>query len=233
MQIILAGCEYSGTTTLGLELQKWATNKLGLAPQYHDHWKIPEISCYPPGLPSATLTESDKNHILSLSPKLKEMIQRQSIIYHMPDKIDDSDFIYIGFHYEDTVYCDRYFSYGGETEVQGGSRTNYSRILEQKLLSGAPDIIVIHVTCNSETIKKRMESDPHPYQIIKSQDIDDVLNNFEYEFNKSLLSPLKLDTTNKSITQSTNELIKLVESALSENDKIRIQAHKLFEEINK
>jgi hypothetical protein len=233
MQIILAGCEYSGTTTLGLELQKWATNQLGVAPQYHDHWKIPEISCYPPDLPSATLTESDKNHILSLSPKLKEMLQRQSIIYHMPDKTDDSDFIYIGFHYEDTVYCDRYFSYGGDTEVQGGSRTNYARHLEQMLLSGAPDLIVVHVTCNSETIKKRMESDPHPYQIIKPQDIDEILSNFEYEFNKSLLSPLKLDTTNKSITQSTNELIKLVESALSENDKIRIQAHKLFEEINK
>tara|TARA_B100001750_G_scaffold122858_1_gene97546 strand:- start:5727 stop:6428 length:702 start_codon:yes stop_codon:yes gene_type:complete len=233
MQIILAGCEYSGTTTLGLELKKWATNQLGIAPEYHDHWKIPEISCYPTGLPSATLTDSDKDHILSLSPKLKEMIQRQSIIYHMPDKIDDSDFIYIGFHYEDTVYCDRFFSYGGEKEVQGGPRTNYSRQLEQKLLSGAPDIIVIHVTCNSETIKKRMESDPHPYQIIKPQDIDEVLSNFEYEFNKSLLSPLKLDTTNKSITQSTDELIKLVESALSENDKIRIKAHKLFEEINK
>jgi len=81
--------------------------------------------------------------------------------------------------------------------------------------------------------EKRMESDPHPYQIIKPQDIDEVLNNFEYEFSKSLLSPLKLDTTNKSITQSTDELIKLVESALSENDKIRIKAHKLFEEINK
>ena len=47
MRLMLAGCEYSGTTTLSCAIAKWARENMGERIGFHDHWKLPHIN-HPP-----------------------------------------------------------------------------------------------------------------------------------------------------------------------------------------
>jgi hypothetical protein len=49
VRLIIAGCEYSGATTLAKAICRWAQSAMGGRFTFHDHWKIPEIACYPEG----------------------------------------------------------------------------------------------------------------------------------------------------------------------------------------
>ena len=120
MKLIITGCEYSGTTTLAKGVCKWAESVMGGRFEFHDHWKIPNIACYPGVAAPSALTEAEQQEILALSPKFKEMLQRQSIIMHLPTGDQGPDYIMVGFHIEDTVYAPLYFDYGGPNEPQGG-----------------------------------------------------------------------------------------------------------------
>ena len=60
--------------------------------------------------------------MLGLSPKLKEMLQRQSLVMHFGDAGELTDQILAGFHLDDAVYGPLYFDYGGQDEPQGGPR---------------------------------------------------------------------------------------------------------------
>lgn len=44
MRLILVGCEYSGTSTLGYHIGKWGKEALGDDLGFHDHWQIPHVS---------------------------------------------------------------------------------------------------------------------------------------------------------------------------------------------
>ena len=44
MRLILVGCEYSGTSTLGYHISRWAKEALGDDFGFHDHWQIPHVS---------------------------------------------------------------------------------------------------------------------------------------------------------------------------------------------
>ena len=44
MRLILVGCEYSGTSTLGYLIGRWANEALGDDFGFHDHWQIPHVS---------------------------------------------------------------------------------------------------------------------------------------------------------------------------------------------
>ena len=44
MHLILTGCEYVGTTTLGWAISQWAAGAMGGHHWFHDHWKIPHIN---------------------------------------------------------------------------------------------------------------------------------------------------------------------------------------------
>ena len=47
MHLIIAGCEYSGTTTLSRAFAEWATQNVEGGPfgigAFHDHWKLPHL----------------------------------------------------------------------------------------------------------------------------------------------------------------------------------------------
>ena len=49
MRVIIIGCEYTGTTTLGYGIQEWATQNIGGIEfgLVHDHWKIPHTTNHP------------------------------------------------------------------------------------------------------------------------------------------------------------------------------------------
>jgi len=109
LKLILAGIEYSGTTTLANLLSDWKTKIMG-EPFYmgliHDHFKLPHTS----GHPDDT-TQEEQEQILNLSPKLKEMYHRYSIYYHLHHyaQVDD---LTIGLHIEESIYARKYYGYG-------------------------------------------------------------------------------------------------------------------------
>ena len=105
MNLIIAGCEYSGTTTLANGIAEWARSTMGGTQEIHDHFKIPHIACYRIGPPAEPLTDEELAQIMEWTPKMKEMAQRQSMNYHMPNTCAGDDYIVVGFHVEDAVYA--------------------------------------------------------------------------------------------------------------------------------
>ena len=105
MFIIFVGCEYSGTSTISKSLKPELKKILGSEFDIHDHWKLPNIECYPQYSKQYVLNKTDKSHISQFTPKLKEMLQRQSLVYHLPEPKVSIDKIYVGYHFDDTVYA--------------------------------------------------------------------------------------------------------------------------------
>ena len=111
MRLILVGCEYSGTRTLAKAIIAWAKETMdgfaGTPDEYlvHDHFMIPHIS-HPPDL-----TDEEHEQIMALRPRVKEMIQRHNIYYHIPFAAHRGDSMLIGLHIADNVYGPLYFGY--------------------------------------------------------------------------------------------------------------------------
>ena len=78
---------------------------------------------------------------------------------------------------------------------------------------------MIHVTASDAAIEERMETDPHEYQIIKKADIPTLKQLFQEEIDKSLFShsgrKIVLDTTDKTPTESLDELLLLSEPLIT------------------
>lgn len=223
MNLIIAGCEYAGTTTLALAITEWAQWTMGGTQEIHDHFKIPNIACYYRGTPADPLTNDELSQIMSWSPKLKEMAQRQSMNYHMPNNSDADDYILVGFHVEDVVYAAAFFGYGHEKEPQGGSRWKYARHIEYGLARQAPDTILVLVKADAEVIASRMAANPHPFSIVKESDIESVLAEFETEQERSILpTKIVIDTSRATVQESLVELIANIRPHMTIEDRRRM-----------
>lgn len=223
MNLIIAGCEYAGTTTLASSIAGWAKSAMGGTQEIHDHFKIPNIACYYRGTPADPLSNDELTQIMSWSPKLKEMAQRQSMNYHMPNNSDADDYILVGFHVEDAVYASAFFGYGHEREPQGGSRWKYVRHIESGFAEQAPDTIMVFVKASAEVIARRMAANPHPFSIVKENDIESVLAGFELEQERSILhTKVVVDTSSATVQESTEELIATIRPHLTIEDRRRM-----------
>lgn len=223
MNLIIAGCEYAGTTTLAWAIARWAQSTMGGTQEIHDHFKIPNIACYYRGTPADPLTNDELSQIMSWSPKLKEMAQRQSMNYHMPNNSDADDYILVGFHVEDVVYAAAFFGYGHEKEPQGGSRWKYARHIEYGFAKQAPDTILVLVKADAEVISRRMTANPHPFSIVKEKDIESVLAEFETEQERSILpTKVVIDTSRTTVQESAKELIANIRPHLTIEDRRRM-----------
>ena len=233
MFIILVGCEYSGTSTISRSLKSELKKSFGSEFDIHDHWKIPNIECYPQYSKQYMLNETDKSQISQFTPKLKEMLQRQSLVYHLPEPKVTIDKIYAGYHFDDTVYAPVYFDYGGPKEPQGGPRTKYARYIEKEIIKSYPNTILIHLTASKKSILERMKNEPHENQIIAKDDIDFINEQFQSEFDKSLLqNKLTIDTTGQSIKQTTSVVMDGILNYSSPEDSARLRINKLINERN-
>lgn len=223
MNLIIAGCEYAGTTTLASAIAEWAQLTMGGTQEIHDHFKIPNIACYYRGARADPLTNDELSQIMSWSPKLKEMAQRQSMNYHMPNNSDADDYILVGFHVEDVVYAAAFFGYGHEQEPQGGSRWKYARHIEYGFARQAPDTILVLVKADAEVIARRMVANPHPFSIVEENDIESVLAEFEMEQERSILpTKIVIDTSRATVQESAEELIANIRPHLSIQDRRRM-----------
>ncbi|MBI4220101.1 MAG: hypothetical protein HY682_08175 [Chloroflexi bacterium] len=151
MRLIIAGCEYSGTTTLAHAIDDWMAETMGARfSLIHEHYKVPHTS----GHPDDT-TPEERKQILALSPKLKEMTQRHSLYYHVqPASFDVPDWMVVGLHIEDAVYGPIYFGYGGDDDRH--DRKVVSMQVERAVMRFATDVVLVHVKGSPVVIVRRM-----------------------------------------------------------------------------
>ena len=178
MNIIVIGCEYTGTTTLMLRVQEWMKDSLGRASIFHDHFKLPNNSGHPPLDPDSIIfDEEEKRQVLEMSPKLKELFTRYTLYYHSPTrpmKSTDIGGLHIGHHIDEMIYAPTYFGYGGPGEP--GDRRVEAQNVEQGFLKYVPETVLVLMRTSAEVVRSRMRSAPHTDGVVRDEDIEHVLS---------------------------------------------------------
>lgn len=223
MRLVIAGCEYSGTSTLAFAIDDWLHDKMGVRfPLIHDHWKIPDTS----GHPQADMTDDERSQVLALSPELKEMTQRHSLYYHIQaNSWNGPDWMAIGLHIDETVYGPLYYDYGGDGKPHDRKVVSYQ--VESSILRFAPDIVLVQVTADADVIAQRMEASPHPNSPFKKEHIQAVLDEYDAAFERSTFRhKIALDTSSSSVEETVSEFEAKIEPHLTEDDRSRILLHR-------
>lgn len=220
MQLILAGCEYSGTTTLAHAIDDWLAANMGARfSLIHDHWKIPHTS----GHPDDT-TPEEQAWLLEATPKIKEMHQRHSLYYHVqPGSFTANDHMMIGAHIEDAVYGPMYFGYGQKGSAH--DRELVAHQVERTILRFTNDTVLVHVETDTDVIEKRMQDDPHEHQVIGKNDIEAVKTRFSDLVAWSLLGHKITINNSGTMEETMAEFARKIEPHLTDTDRTRILAH--------
>ena len=208
MRCVFVGIEYAGKSTLiNLLTEYYRHRKLSV--HVDDHFTIPD----------ATLSAGSRAAYINFPDDVKERMQRMQIQYHVEVIKNYPNTLIAGWHIEEAVYTT---VYGGDLKSPYYQNYHYraqrgyeTQVMEARL----PDVVLIHVTASDEEIKKRMEADPHEYQIIKAADIPTLKRLFEEEIDKSLFTQkgrkIVLDTTDKTPSESLDELLLLSEPLIT------------------
>ena len=226
MKLILIGCEYSGTTTLALAINDWLRNETGADFRIiHDHWKIPHTSGHAPTDTAHFLTDGEMDQVMALSPKLKEMTQRHSLYYHTPSGSDDNNTMVVGYHFDDGIYGPLYYEYGRPIDPE--DRSVVGRHVEYALLKNAPETVLVLVKASPEVIRRRMTESPHHRAVLREEDVDHVLERFDYEFKHTLISKnLTLDTSTATVEETMAEFAEKIQPFLTASDRSRMMLHR-------
>ena len=158
MNIIMAGCEFAGKTTLADLIVKWCAHNLGSSSHFHDHFTIP----------SSELTGQASGEYKAAHPQIKEMLQRFMISYHVSESFySNADHNLMGAHIEEAVYAPLYYGYGGKdsgapSRSPEGQRTELARHYEEEILERAPEVVLVLVEASPEVIRERMRANVFP-----------------------------------------------------------------------
>lgn len=175
MRTIVVGCEYSGVTTLIEGIMDWGHER-DINHHLDDHFTIPDRQ---------HLAPEDRETMAHLSPALKERFQRMQLVYHIRLLHRYDHILLGGFHIEEAIYGPLYYYPGGvASEI---------REYEEEM---PKNTILVHLTASPEAIQKRMETDPHEYSLIQTEDIPTLLERFQQEFDASLIpNKIQIDTS--------------------------------------
>ncbi len=245
MRLMLAGCEYSGTTTLSCAIAKWARENMGERIGFHDHWKLPHIN-HPPIQAQAELDEAfeawtegrgedptysgltphEQELFNALTPRIKECFQRYHMEYHIcEDFYSQPHHNMIGMHYDEAVYAPLYYGYGGPGQY--ADRELVARNTEETIMKAAPDTVLVLLKAAPGVIAGRMNEAPHPHAVVQEKDIEYVLTKFEDQYQRSLIkSKLTVDTGTATVEESLSEFVSKYEPLLTDTDRTRILVHK-------
>ena len=248
MRLIVIGSEYAGKTTLSVELARWMIRTMGLpAVRCHDHWVVPHLADQDPALcylvgpagrvhevgrysaPSDAAEVNDgaqerEKDIMALKPWVLEQLQRAMIWRHLHpsayrDMEDNS--IQVNFYYGEAVYAPLYYGYGEPGSF--ADRRRRARAWDAELMTMAPETVLVQVMASAEAIRRRMRESPRPGCILQEQDVEQVLDRFQEEYDSSLISRrLSLDTTHASVEESLQEFQNEVWPHLSRADRLRM-----------
>jgi hypothetical protein len=221
MHRIVAGCEYSGASTLAAAINEWGGEAMGggFDPNLiHDHYSFPHTSGH-----GHEMTAKEQTQMLGLAPTLKEMVQRHNLYYHVKERnYDRLDHIVVGLHIEDTVWGAMYFGYG--EAGTGGDRGLVNPDVENMIMKYGPETILLLVTASRETIARRMKESPHPNGILRKEDIDVALQQFAKGFAASRIpKKLTIDTTDRTVQESVEEFARTVTPLLTDTDRRRLR----------
>ena len=145
MKLILTGCEHVGKTTLSEGISQWLANTTGFSRSFHDHFTVP----------SPEVAGEDRELFMNMSPAFKERFQRYQIDYHAQGAfLGDADHMLVGFHIEEAVFAPLYYGYGGQGQY--AERSSFARHIEQNLMKGNPDFILVLLTARPKIIKQRL-----------------------------------------------------------------------------
>jgi len=204
MRIVVIGCEYAGKSTFLTKMLNWGREHYM---HFHadDHFTIPD----------ATLKDEDRDFFLRMPPVIKERYQRFQIWYHVHLLNIFEDMIAVGFHIEDGIYDSMYF--------------NFTPLVNPREVEASmpSDTILLLLNASPEAITERMEENPHTYNVIKKEDVQELLAKFENEHRQSILQrKISIDTTNLTpdevLDKFVSSLLSLQWRTLSERDLIRI-----------
>lgn len=228
MNIIVIGCEYTGTTTLMLRLQEWMKGAFGQTTIFHDHFKLPNNSGHPPLDPDSIIfDEEEKRQILEMSPKLKELFTRYTLYYHSPTRARNSTTLgglHIGHHIDEMIYAPMYFGYGRPGEP--GDRRVEAQSVEQALMKYMPETVLVLMRASVDVVRSRMRTAPHADGVVRDEDIEVVLQRFEEEFARSaILNKFTLDTTDSTAEETFEEFLCKMEPYWTEGDRLRMLTH--------
>jgi hypothetical protein len=189
---------------------------------YHDHWTLPDTNGHWELDVENFNSPEEQEQIMGLSPKTRELIQRHNIAYHIsPESLSAPDNLFIGLHFENAIYGQRYFGYfAGESAK---NRRLLFEHFEADMMKWAPDMPLVLIKASAETIARRMRENPHPQQVVQEADIPEVLDEFESEFNSSSFNnKLTVDTTEGTAEENLAAFIKDAEPYMYQEDKLRI-----------
>ena len=173
-------------------------------------------------MPFNALSKEEHAQINNLTPRLKEMIQRWNVFYHIPWAPNRNDVIFIGLYFEDNVYGPLYFDYiknlGPDDPIMQ-TRNQFDKWFAEN----SPETVLVHVKCSPEQIRYRKKANPHEEELLKDEDVEYVLERFEQEVGQSIIkNKIVLDTTNISVEESLDEFKIKIVPFLTENDKNRM-----------
>ena len=223
MRLLLAGCEYSGTSTVAHAIDDWMSENMGTRfSLIHAHWKIPHTSGHPDNT-----TSEEQEWLLAATPKFKEMHQRHSLYYHVQaNTFNQHDGMMVGGHIEEAVYAPMFFGYGGKN--YNFDRELVMHQVEKTILYFTNDTVVVHITADSDVIKQRMKDDPHENGIVQPDDVDKIKTRFEELVNWSLLGhKISIDNSG-ALVDTMAQFLDKIEPHLTDSDRSRILAHKVL-----
>jgi hypothetical protein len=224
MNLILIGCEYSGTSTLAVAINEWAVKHLGGRMAHHDHWKMPHSSGHPPAETITNLTEEEQQQVLGMTPKLKELFSRYTLYYHTVSSrqgLGGPGGMLVGYYFEELVYGPMYFAYGGDGEP--GDRRLEAQNVERRILQFLPNTVLVLLKASPRVIRARMKEAPHHNPLMRDKDVERVQRRFEEEYNRSALRhKITLDTSAATVGETLAEFFKKVEPFLTESDRLRM-----------
>ena len=201
MRFVFAGIEYAGKTTIVNLLQDYYRRR-GRRVHGDDHFTIPD----------ATLSPESRAQSIDYPNDVKERNQRMQIHYHIEIIRNYENVFIVGWHLEEAVYTSMYGD-DPDSHYYPNYHYGFQRQYEVKVLEcRLPDVVLVHVTASDESIRERMCSAPHEYQVVKEEDIAEVKRRFDEEVDQSLFKErVLLDTTDKTPEQSLDELLLLTE----------------------
>ena len=239
MRLYVIGCEYAGKTTLLEKILQWQ-EELGVKPIVHDHFTFPS-----PGslVPYDRWERDDEAKLMSLSAGAQARLTTWGGGYHTNAFLHGSvynDVILDGFLIEEYIYGPLYYGYKFENPgaASGEVDKDYvdfdmdarNRMLEMYMLEKVPGTILVHVTASAECIKQRMHEHPHSPGRIKEEHIPQLLESFDEQYKKCLITQkITIDTTDLTADEAFEVFKTKVWQHLEERDLLRIMLHKMSE----